>query len=62
MPRSLRSADGSRLRGPVRRAKTAEGELGFPVSDERPIPDGLESEFEMGTITYVAGATQVIPR
>ncbi|AKE89149.1 LGFP repeat-containing protein [Rhodococcus aetherivorans] len=40
----------------------AEGELGFPISDERPIPNGLESEFEMGTITYVAGATQVIPK
>ncbi|WP_416063020.1 LGFP repeat-containing protein [Rhodococcus indonesiensis] len=40
----------------------AGGELGFPVSDERPIPNGLESEFEMGTITYVDGATQVIPK
>ncbi|AWG98227.1 esterase [Rhodococcus ruber] len=40
----------------------AGGELGFPISDERPIPNGLESEFEMGTITYVDGATQVIPK
>ncbi|MFZ2528938.1 MAG: esterase [Rhodococcus sp. (in: high G+C Gram-positive bacteria)] len=38
----------------------AAGELGFPISDEHPIPDGVQSDFQMGHITFIDGRTQVV--
>jgi len=37
----------------------AAGDLGFPISDEEPIPGGYRSNFEFGYITFVDGATEV---
>lgn len=33
------------------------GPLGYPTSDEQPIPGGWQSQFEHGTITYTGGQT-----
>jgi len=38
----------------------AAGDLGFPTSDEHPIPGGVESDFEMGHITFIDGRTEVV--
>lgn len=38
----------------------AAGELGFPISDERPIEGGLQSDFQTGHITYISGRTEVV--
>ncbi|HET8992361.1 MAG TPA: esterase, partial [Rhodococcus sp. (in: high G+C Gram-positive bacteria)] len=49
--------------GEIRVAWEAEGgaggELGFPVSDEHPIENGLQSDFAGGNITYIDGQTEV---
>ncbi|WP_068158645.1 LGFP repeat-containing protein [Rhodococcus phenolicus] len=38
----------------------AGGDLGFPISDEHPIEGGVQSDFEMGHITFIDGRTQVV--
>ena len=35
------------------------GALGFPTSDEHPIANGLQSDFEHGDITYIDGKTEI---
>ncbi|WP_307188883.1 LGFP repeat-containing protein [Nocardia anaemiae] len=37
----------------------AEGKLGYPISDEKDIPGGKQSDFVGGTITWVDGNTTV---
>lgn len=37
----------------------AGGPLGYPVSDEEPVPGGRQSQFQHGTITYVGGQSHV---
>ncbi|MEE2034237.1 LGFP repeat-containing protein [Rhodococcus chondri] len=38
----------------------AGGDLGFPISDERPIEGGFQSDFQNGSITFVDGQTEVM--
>ncbi|WP_174186217.1 LGFP repeat-containing protein [Nocardia barduliensis] len=40
----------------------AQGELGYPVSDEKDIPGGKQSDFSGGTITWVDGTITVTPK
>lgn len=37
----------------------ADGPLGYPSSDERPVPGGWQSDFEHGSITYAYGQPQI---
>lgn len=40
----------------------AQGPLGYPVSDEKDIPGGKQSDFTGGTITWVNGTITVTPK
>jgi uncharacterized protein with LGFP repeats len=40
----------------------AQGRLGYPVSDEKDIPGGKQSDFSGGTITWVNGTITVTPK
>ncbi|MFI9410800.1 LGFP repeat-containing protein [Nocardia gamkensis] len=40
----------------------AQGQLGYPVSDEKDIPGGKQSDFSGGTITWVNGTITVTPK
>ncbi|MGW4089183.1 LGFP repeat-containing protein [Nocardia sp. NPDC004750] len=40
----------------------AQGPLGFPISDEKDIPGGKQSDFTGGTITWVNGTITVTPK
>ncbi|PXX68744.1 LGFP repeat-containing protein [Nocardia tenerifensis] len=40
----------------------AKGKLGYPISDEKDIAGGKESDFTGGTITWVDGKTTVTPK
>ncbi|MBF6466520.1 esterase [Nocardia beijingensis] len=40
----------------------AQGPLGYPVSDEKDIPGGKQSDFSGGTITWVNGTITVTPK
>ncbi|MEU1546845.1 esterase [Nocardia sp. NPDC005745] len=40
----------------------AQGKLGYPVSDEKDIPGGKQSDFTGGTITWVDGTITVTPK
>lgn len=50
--------------GEIRKAWEAdggpEGSLGYPLSDEKDIPAGKQSDFENGRITFVGGQTEVV--
>lgn len=48
------------IRNAWEEAGGAEGDLGFPVSDERPIDGGFQSDFENGSITFVNGQIEVM--
>lgn len=52
--------------GEIRKAWEADGgpngQLGYPLSDEHPIANGLQSDFENGNITYIDGQTTVVPK
>lgn len=37
----------------------AGGSLGYPTSDEQPVPGGWQSQFQHGTITYIGGQPHV---
>lgn len=37
----------------------AAGPLGYPTSDEKPVPGGWQSQFQHGTITYTGGQPHV---
>ncbi|NKY25376.1 LGFP repeat-containing protein [Nocardia gamkensis] len=39
-----------------------QGQLGYPVSDEKDIPGGKQSDFSGGTITWVNGTITVTPK
>lgn len=39
-----------------------EGSLGYPISDEKDIPGGKQSDFENGHITFVNNETTVVPK
>ncbi|MEV6134798.1 esterase [Nocardia sp. NPDC051990] len=39
-----------------------DGTLGYPISDEKDIPGGKQSDFVDGTITWVDGNTTVTPK
>lgn len=39
-----------------------DGPLGYPVSDQRPIPGGSVADFEHGTITDTNGQPQIVTR
>jgi uncharacterized protein with LGFP repeats len=38
------------------------GPLGYPVSDQKTVPGGLQTEFEHGTITYSDGQSHIAAR
>ena len=38
------------------------GRLGYPISDEKDIPGGKQSDFTGGTITWVDGTITVTPK
>ncbi|WP_330228589.1 esterase [Nocardia sp. NBC_00508] len=40
----------------------ANGKLGYPISDEKDIPGGKQSDFTGGTITWVDGTITVTPK
>ncbi|WP_280496139.1 LGFP repeat-containing protein [Nocardia asiatica] len=40
----------------------AQGPLGYPISDEKDIPGGKQSDFSGGTITWVDGTITVTPK
>ncbi|MFI5537395.1 LGFP repeat-containing protein [Nocardia sp. NPDC051900] len=40
----------------------AQGQLGYPISDEKDIPGGKQSDFTGGTITWVNGTITVTPK
>ncbi|WP_040782794.1 LGFP repeat-containing protein [Nocardia pneumoniae] len=40
----------------------ANGRLGYPISDEKDIPGGKQSDFTGGTITWVDGTITVTPK
>ncbi|MGK8510142.1 LGFP repeat-containing protein [Nocardia asiatica] len=40
----------------------AQGQLGYPISDEKDIPGGKQSDFSGGTITWVDGTITVTPK
>ncbi|MGQ4598167.1 LGFP repeat-containing protein [Nocardia sp. R6R-6] len=40
----------------------AQGKLGYPISDEKDIPGGKQSDFAGGTITWVDGTITVTPK
>ncbi|WP_454195280.1 LGFP repeat-containing protein [Nocardia sp. Marseille-Q1738] len=40
----------------------AHGRLGYPISDEKDIPGGKQSDFTGGTITWVDGTITVTPK
>ncbi|KAA0023921.1 LGFP repeat-containing protein [Antrihabitans cavernicola] len=52
--------------GEIRKAWEADGgangQLGAPLTDEHPIANGLQSDFENGNITYINGQTAVVPK